>query len=386
MGCKPTQRLFYEDAYCFSFTGTVVGCSTCGEHWEIVLDRTAFYPEGGGQPADTGILGGANVLDVQERGGQIIHTADAPLKAGQEVSGRVDRERRLELMRHHTAEHIVSGLASRLYGCTNVGFHMGHDAVTMDYDRPLDKGQIRTLENKANEAVWENTPVLSYYPAEQELAALDYRCKKALEGAVRIVRAGDYDCCACCGLHVAHAGETGVIRLVSAQNYKGGTRVTMLCGMRALLDCREKGDMAAALTAQLSVKPGEILQGVLRLQEELAAAKQRQAALENRLFDMIASATAPDDGKACLFEEGLSADGLRRLCMALCGKCRIAAVFSGTEGAYKYAVGSTKTDVRPLAQSLREHCGGRGGGKTGLIQGSAEATRKQIEEWVEKFL
>ena len=252
-----TRRLFYEDAYIDAFDAVVTGCEMVVDAWSVTLDRTAFYPEGGGQPGDTGALGGVRVCDTQDGpDGEIRHITDGPLAVGTAVHGQIDWPVRFSHMQHHTGEHILSGLLHSLYGVDNVGFHMGRDAVTIDLSRELSWDELLRAERLANETVWRDVPVRIEYPDAGALAALVYRSKKALFGAVRIVTVPGADVCACCGTHTARTGEVGIIKLLSAQRYKGGTRVWLCCGGRALKDYEAKNASVHAISAILSAKTG----------------------------------------------------------------------------------------------------------------------------------
>lgn len=379
-----TQRLFYEDPYCRSFTAAVTECVPAEEHWKVTLDVTAFYPEGGGQPADTGTLGAVHVLDTREKDGRILHITDAPLEPGAPVEGTVDWEARFSRMQHHTGEHIVSGLINRLYGYDNVGFHMGRDAVTLDLSGELSPGDLAKVERLANEAVWKNLAINVSWPSPDELAALHYRSKKELTGDVRIITVPDYDICACCGLHVARTGEIGLIKLVNAQRYKGGTRIWMLCGDRALADYADKNNAVFALSALTSAKPAETVAAVQRLLEERDAQKAEYAALQERLFQLKAAQIAPAP-QTVQFEDSLSPNGLRLYCLALCARCTVAAVFSGGGTDWKYALGSGSQDVRPLGKALNAAFSGRGGGKRELVQGSLQGAKGEIEAFFQNL-
>ena len=223
------EKLFYKDAYIKEFDAVVLSCIEKGESFLIELDRTCFYPEGGGQSADCGTLGDAKVSDVHEREGRIWHTADRPLEQGSRVTGRIDWQRRFSLMQHHTGEHIVSGIVNRLFGLDNVGFHMGSAMVTVDFNGELTQNDIETVELLANRTVFDNIEVRTEYPDAKTLAEMSYRSKKELSGEVRIVTVPGADSCACCGTHVARTGEIGMIKLLSPQRYKGGVRVGILC-------------------------------------------------------------------------------------------------------------------------------------------------------------
>ena len=375
-----TRKLYYEDGSCLQFCATVLSCVPAGGSFAVTLDATAFYPEGGGQPADRGALGGARVLDVHEKDGVVVHTVTAPLHVGETVQGDVDGRRRLDHMQQHTGEHIVSGIVHAQFGYDNVGFHIGAQDVTVDFSGPLTAAELADVERAANWVVWQNAPITVFWPTPAELAQLDYRSKKELTGAVRIVKVANADVCACCGTHVERCGQVGSIKLTSAQSYKGGTRVTMLCGMRAYEDHCVKFQNAEAISGLLSAKINETAAAVQRLADEAAALKAEKAALENRLF---AAAAAARCGKknTLVFEDGLSPDSLRRLCTALMEQCPgVCAVFSGTDAeGYKYALGSAgAADVRALGKEMNAALSGRGGGRD-IQQGSAACTRAEIE-------
>ena len=335
-----------------------------------MLDRTAFYPEGGGQPADRGVLNFANVLDVQERGNVIVHTTDKPLAAGSAVSGGIDWTRRFALMQQHTGEHIVSGLIHRLFGYDNVGFHMSADALTVDLNGPLSPDDLSLAENLANEAVVRDLPVRAFYPSAEELETLPYRSKKKLTGRVRIVEVPGYDVCACCGTHVARTGRIGAVKLLSSQRYKGGTRLTMACGFQALRDYDSRLRQVSAVSALFSAKPGEIERAAERLLEENEDLKRRADRLQKEIFERKAALLGEKCGNVLVFEPGLSPEELRKFALILAGRCGgAAAVLSGGAAGYRYAIARHTGDVRPLAKELSGLFSGRGGGAKELVQG-----------------
>ena len=380
-----TEKLCYENAYLKNFTARVLSCVQGKKGFEIRLDRSAFYPEGGGQPGDTGVLGGVRVEDTHEKGGEIVHYCASPLEVGAEVEGSIDFARRFDFMQQHSGEHIVSGILHRRFGCDNVGFHMGHDTVTIDFNCDITMEQLREVEREANRIVWENRPMNISWPDREELAAMPYRSKKELTGSVRIVECPGVDCCACCGTHVKSAGEIGLIKLLSVHPFREGVRIEMLSGGRAYDYVCNAVDQNSAVGALLSAKPEATAGAVKRLQEELAGAAYRLVGLENRIFAHIASGYE-GDGDALVFEEGLSPDGVRRLADAVMGRCGgLCAVFSGSdEAGYKYAVGRRDGDVRSLVKEMNSALRGRGGGKPFFAQGSLQCTRAEIEEFFKK--
>ena len=375
-----TQKLFYENMYLQHFSATVTGCEPAQDRWHITLDATAFYPEGGGQPGDTGYLGNVRVIDTHSRRDEVIHITDGPIQPGEKIEGKIDWEPRFSRMQHHTGEHIVSGLIHRLYGYDNVGFHMGHDAVTLDLSGELSGADLEKVERLANEAVWKNIPIEISYPSPEALAALDYRSKKELSGDVRIVTVPEYDICACCGTHVHKTGEIGLIKLVNFQRYKGGIRIWMLCGGEALEDYTRKNKDIFAVSALLSAKPHEITPALEHVLKERDGLKLELGLLQDRLFEYKAAAI--EQGSFTIqFEENLSPNELRKYCLALCERCETAAVFSGKDREWKYAIGSKNQDVRVLGKAFNEAFSGKGGGKPGLIQGSVTGDPEAIKQF-----
>ncbi len=368
-----TERLYDQDSHLRAFAAVVTACEPGKNGWEVRLDRTAFYPEGGGQPCDHGTLGGTAVTDVHERGGEVVHTCAAPLETGARVEGEIDWARRFDHMQQHSGEHIVSGLIHARYGYDNTGFHMGRDLVTIDLSGELDTARLLEIETLANEVVWRDEPVRCFYPDAQTLATLPYRSKKALSGAVRLVEFPGADLCACCGTHVRRAGEIGLIRLLSCVKFRGGARVELLCGARALRYDQEIFAQNRRVSNLFSAKPLETAAAAERAGGELAAWKYRATGLEDRLFARIAAELKGRDD-VLLFEPGLRPDGVRRLAVAAAEVCTgVAAVFSEADGAVHYALCRPGGDVRPLCKALNQALDGRGGGKPELAQGSVRA-------------
>ena len=367
------------------FSATVLCWKQGDSAFFAALDRTAFFPEGGGQFCDLGTLYNADVIDVQEdENGVIWHKINKPVETGITVNGRIDFRRRFDFMQQHSGEHIFSGLAHTHFGASNVGFHLGLDVTTLDLDVPLSEEKVNMLEREANEAVYKNLPIKISYPIEAELSALPYRSKKELSGRVRIVTIPEYDICACCGTHVAQTGEIGIIKITSFQNYKGGTRLFMLCGSRALADYRRKNADVQRVTASLSIKPEELCSGVERLCSEITERKIYESSLKKELFSMKAASLGSGD-KIAVFEENLSPDEIRRFCLTLSESFGLAAVFCGTDGEWKYAAAAKSRDCRDIARVLNEAFFGRGGGRPELVQGGCGGTRKEIEALFDSF-
>ena len=375
-----TEKLYEQDAFLTQFEGKVLSCEKGKKGFDIVLDRTAFYPEGGGQPWDTGTLGDVKVLEVHSRDGEIVHTCDRPLESGSTVTGSIDWDRRFDLMQQHSGEHIVSGLAHALWGCENVGFHMGAEVITIDLSLPLDQDQLTQLETEANRYIYLDVPVDIAYPSREELEHIPYRSKKELTGQVRIVTFPGADCCACCGTHVRSAGQVGLVKLLTMQKFREGVRIELVCGGRALRYLSRVLEQNARVSHLLSAKVFETGAAAERLLRENEALKSRLTSLEEGRFAALAGQYA-GAGDVVLFEDGLSSDSLRRLCDAVLHSCGgRCACFSGEDGAgYKYAVGQAGGDLRDFVKELNRALSGRGGGKPDFVQGGVQATRREIE-------
>lgn len=375
-----TQKLYYLDAHQKTFTAAVLSCVPGKYGYDVVLDRTCFYPEGGGQPGDTGSLSGVRVTDTHERGDEIVHFCDAPLAVGETVEGAIDYDRRFSFMQLHSGEHILSGIVHRRFGYENVGFHMGTDFVTIDFSGMLGPDDLAAVEAEANEWIWKNIPIRITWPSPDELAAIPYRSKKELTGQVRIVTIPDVDICACCGTHVSNTGEIGFVKIFSCVKFHDGVRLEILCGRRALQYMSALVEQNRRVSGLLSAKPLQTADAAARLLEAEAALKFRAAQLEEQVFAQKAQALA-GAGNVLLFEPPMTPDSVRRLTdlvMTACGGR--AAVFAGSDAeGYKYAVGEADGDLRQLVKELNAELHGRGGGKPFFAQGSVAASRAGIE-------
>ena len=374
-----TRKLYYEDPFMRSFAATVLSCEEAKGGCAVVLDETAFYPEGGGQPYDTGALSGAKVLAVHEKDGVITHLCDRPLPVGERVEGEIDWARRFDHMQQHSGEHICSGLICERFHCDNVGFHMGADTVTIDFNADISWEELLEIEQTANLYIYEDHPIDIQFHRGAELDKIDYRSKKPLEGDVRLVAFLGADCCACCGTHVARSGQVGLVKFLSVQKFRDGVRIEMLAGRRAHRYLSACWEQDVHIAQALSVKPTASLADVERVLAELSALKLRCARLEESVFAQTA-AQYESKGDVRLFEEEMGGDSLRKLCdavMKTCGgRC---AVFAGANGAYKYAIGHTDGNLRELTKTLNAALSGRGGGKPNFVQGSVSASRAEIE-------
>ena len=375
-----TEKLYYKDSFLAEFQATVVSCAPREDKWAVTLDRTAFYPEGGGQACDTGLLADAAVSDVREKDGQILHLCDRPLEPGSAVTGKLDWSRRLDQMQQHSGEHIVSGLICSRFHCSNVGFHVGSDTVTIDFDAAISAEALEEIELEANRAIWQDLPITATYPSPEELETLSYRSKKQLPWPVRIVDAGGYDRCACCGVHVKTTGSVGLIKLLSCIKFHQGVRIEMVCGNRALRVFSQVYEQNRLVSQAFSAKVLETGEAAQKMNEALAEEKFRSAKLEKKLFAMMA-ANYQDAGNVILFENDLSPAGIRDLADAIAQVCGgTAGVFAGNEeNGYNLCLCSRQDDLRQLGKDVNQALQGRGGGKPGFFQGSVKATRQEIE-------
>ena len=380
-----TRKLYYEDCHLAEFTAPVLSCEKCEKGWDIVLSATAFYPEGGGQAADTGTLGGVRVLHTREIGEQVVHFCDGPLEAGSTVTGLVDYGARFYRMQQHTGEHIVSGIINRQYGLHNVGFHMGNQSITIDFDGVIPPSDLPDIEAEANRAVWANLTVRCWIPAPEELLWVFYRTKRALPWPVRIVEVPGFDSCACCGVHVAQTGEIGLIKLLSAIPFRGGTRMEMACGKQAMDILNTVYDQNRQVSQAFSAQLHETGEAARKMNEALSQLKFRISTLEKQIFQNIAAGYG-SRGDVLHFEENLDSVGIRELADAIAKVSGgTAAVFSGTgEGGYGYCLVTRKGDLRTFGKEMNAALKGRGGGKSVCIQGRVQASKTEIEAFFKK--
>ncbi len=376
-----TVKLFYEDTHLHEFEATVLSCQPDGDTYKVVLDRTAFFPEGGGQYGDIGFLNDVKVIDTKEKAGVVYHRTTAPLAEGEKVYGKLDWEVRFERMQQHSAEHIISGIVHNRFGYDNVGFHLGEDYCTMDFNGPITKEQLREIEIEANEAVFKDLDIQTLTPSGEELKDMEYRSKIEIEGQVRIINIPGYDTCACCAPHLTKTGEIGLIKLVDMANYKGGERINMLSGRRALKDYAAKQDNAKAIGSMLCTKENEIAVTVEKMKEEQISMKGRIMELEQQLLSFKAQSIDVSADVVSVFDGGLSGNAPREMMNILLERgAKVCAVFAGNdEDGYRYVIGSKSEDVRPLCKLLNGEFNGRGGGKPEMVQGSLKGNKADIE-------
>ncbi len=377
-----TRRIYEQDAYCRAFEATVLSCVEREDGYAVELDATAFFPEGGGQLSDVGRLADAAVTDVQIVDERIWHYTDAMLSVGETVRGEIDWRLRFQRMQKHTGEHIVSGIVHRLYGYDNVGFHLGSEDVTLDFDGELSRDQLNEVEHLANEAVWANVAVTAQSYANDAVASLTYRSKKAIEGDVRLVTIDGYDVCACCAPHVARTGEIGMIKLLDAIRYKGGMRIHMQCGADALADYRMRYEQTAATAAALSVKQNEVQTAVDRLMSQLDEKNRQIKALKRRIALFAADAVPTTDDTVCVIIEPSDMETVQEMVQAIASRCGgVCAVFAGDDAdGYQYVI-MGRGDLPAVSQALRTQLGARGGGSAQRVQGRVQASADAIRSF-----
>lgn len=378
-----TEKLYYIDSFISEFEATVLECKESGENFLLRLDKTAFFPEGGGQGGDSGHIASICVFDTQEKDGEIWHYAKEPAKVGEILPCKIDFEKRFRRMQCHSGEHIISGILHTLYGAENVGFHLGESDVTIDTDIPLTEEQLRTAERKANEAVAKDFKIRAFFPTPEEAKAIEYRAKLDITENLRLVEYPDYDICACCAPHVKKSGQIGVIKLLDFAHYKGGMRIHLLCGMLALEDYHSRYTAVQKISVMLSAKQSEVAEAVERLKCENEASLLKAGALKKELALSLAANAKETDKNLIFFAPLLDGAAARELANAALPKCGgICAVFFGEEGAYNFCMASKTVDLKARAKEIGEALGGRGGGSSEMISGRVSASRSEIEAYL----
>ncbi len=383
-----TEKLYEKDSYLRSFDATVLSLETVGEDSLVVLDKTAFFPKGGGQYADRGTIGGFEVSDVQIKHGEIVHTVRGALSLGERVRGEIDFDLRFFRMQNHTGEHIVSGIIHRLYGYDNVGFHLGDGDVTLDFNGELTREQLDEVQQLANRAVWENLEVRVCYPSPTELAALNYRSKLDLTENVRIVAVGDVDVCACCAPHVAKTGEIGQIKLLDFMRYKGGIRLHILCGEWALSDYGRRYEETLRLSNLLSVKQHELVDAVAELLHKNEQMKQEIRGLRRERLAMRLAGLSRVDGNRIVVlspdEKDLVREAVNLLATLTLG---VSIALAGDDHlGWRYAIKSESRDLSLVGREINAALGGRGGGSKTMIEGSFSASLDEIRAYFDASL
>lgn len=380
-----TEKLYYKDSYLESFESKVIKCKIYEEGYVIVLEKTAFYPEGGGQPSDQGTLNGIEVKHVFIKEDIIYHVTDQQIPEGIVVKGKIDFKRRWDYMQQHSGEHIVSGIIKERYGYSNVGFHLGEVYMTADFEGEFSKQEIIEIENLANKVVFNNVPIESVIYDQRTMKDKVYRSKIEILGEIRLVTVQGCDICACCGMHVAKTGEIGLIKILSSERHRGGMRMSIVCGVRALKDYQARVSSSTELSGLLSVKQEGIVEGVKKLQQEVGEYKQLLAQRIQEVLEYRAREYTKNlEGIICIQEEGLKTDEMRKLCVLMSIKTSaICAVFVKDGEQIKYALGAQNRDVRNLCNNLNQAFNGKGGGKK-ICQGSLKGEYEEIVRFLKE--
>lgn len=429
-----TEKVYDSRPYDVTFAASVVTCHAAtnpkdgSRCFAVLLDRTLFFPEQGGQTCDNGTLepalidegtsftdlpagnfgdissgrnegtgGGSNFeeeseeseenirvnvlhVGIDEKTGIITHYCDGAFSAGDRVKGHIDFAHRFSNMQNHTGEHIFSGLVHTAFGYNNVGFHLSDDIVTMDYDGVLSPEEVAAIEYRTNEAIWKNVPVRCFYPSEPELEELDYRSKKELSGPIRIVEVEGYDICACCAPHVKRTGEIGELTVLSAINYKGGTRLSILCGKRAYEYMAGLREQARAVSQSLSVPVNAIASAAEKQLTEKGALKQEIAALQQKILAFQLAQVPSAENNVILFTEASDNVTIRNAVNDLTARHAGYVMLLSGGSAYRFILGSAKKDCKAALSTLQQTLSAKGGGTREMVQGTISAPRMEIEE------
>ncbi len=381
-----TKKLYYNDSYIFKFDATVLSCVKSADCYNIILDKTAFFPEGGGQKADIGTIGNAKIFDVQEINGEILHYSKTPLNVNEKYNCEIDFNVRFHRMQQHSGEHIVSGIVNKLYGYDNVGFHMEESYVTIDFNGELTRQQLDDIEDKANEAIYKNYSVKCYFPDEENLSELNYRSKLELTQNVRLVEIENIDLCACCAPHVNNTGEIGIIKILDFMRHRGGVRLIMKSGYYALCDYRQKYRSVFDISNLLSAKQADVF----------AAVEKQKTQLEDtdkafNQYKLSVAKQAKDNLSLCeqiafYITSGFTNDMMRELTNFAMKKRSLGIVFSGSDDeGYSYIAGSETLDMKNVANSINTCLAGRGGGRDTMVQGKVSATKQQIINFINNY-
>ena len=375
-----TNRLYYTEPYRTEFDATVVAVDIVDGRTHVTLDQTAFYPTSGGQPFDTGTLGGSAVIDVLDQdAGTIAHVVSGTLRVGEVVQGAVDWARRFDHMQQHTGQHVLSAAFDRLFGVRTESFHMGTQAATIDLGREVSAAEVARAEDEANRIVWEDRQVAIRFASAEEAAAMPLRKESIRTGPLRLIEVEDFDLSACGGTHVSRTGGIGVIAIGGWEKFRGGSRVEFLCGGRALNRFRHWRDSLAATQKFLSVAPAEMAAAIERMQGESKAQQRVLRGFQEKLaiheaHSLLEKATTSADHLLVVEAlEGWDAQGLKAVATAAAAEKPNAVVvlFSTSVPALVViARGSAATtDAGALLKMLVAKFGGKGGGKPDLAQG-----------------
>lgn len=378
-----TEKLYYKNSKLYTFEATVISCEEKDGHFICILDKSAFFPEGGGQKYDTGTIEEARVSAVYEKDGILLHSIDKSLPVGATVNCAIDAEQRFRRMQNHTGEHIFSGVVHNTYGFTNVGFHMAEECMTVDFDGVLQNEQLAEIEDECNRIIADNVKVSCIFPTAEELSSIEYRSKLELTENVRLVEIEGVDLCACCAPHTQTTGEVGLLKILDCMPHRGGTRITLMCGLDAFEHLRIHYNCNRKVSALLSARAVETPQAVERLREDTAVLKREITALQTKINRLLADSIEPTDGNIVQFMQDAKTEEMRSLCNLCLEKSgRMVCICNGSdEEGYSYIIGSRTVNLREEAKSINTALLGRGGGQPTMIQGSFRASREEIETY-----
>ncbi len=384
-----TEKLYDSDSYLTEFDCKVISLYSDESYIYVICDRTAFFPEGGGQTSDRGWLNGCSVENVQNIDGNIVHFVEnseenvKKLSLGMKIDGKIDMKKRFSDMQQHSGEHIFSGIVHKLYGYNNVGFHLGKDVVTLDFNGELKEEDICKVESLVNEVLWQNLEIRIFFPSDEELKNIEYRSKIEIQGQTRLVEIPGVDMCACCAPHVKRTGEIGILEVVNFERYKGGTRVSVLCGERALADLRHKLNENRKVSVLTKAKQADTAAAVERLLSENEKLKYEIVGLNRRFLEAEKDKIQPSD-KIIIFDERLKGKQLSDFTLSLTDKAKeLVACFCPEGESLRYCITSNIVDLRPLSKALNSAFSGRGGGRPEIIQGSiCQVSEQTIREFL----
>jgi alanyl-tRNA synthetase len=391
-----TERLYFADSLLTEFEATVVACAPAGNDFEVVLDRTAFYPSSGGQPFDTGTIGGARVIDVRDDdAGVIHHRVDTPFRIGEHAHGKVDWPRRLDHMQQHTGQHVLSAAFDRLFNVRTTSFHLGAETSTIDLAREVTPKEIVLAEAEANRVVWDARPVVVRYVTAEEAAALPLRKEPVKTGTLRLVEVTGFDLSACGGTHVPQTGLIGGIGVAGWERFKGATRLTFVCGARLLESHGNLRDAVASASRALSTGAADLAAAIERLLAEQKSSMREIRRLQEevaigRAASLRASAVAIGSFRVVfLHEPSADAAALKPLASAIVSEPGFAAVLTGGGQPTPAVVARSsdvKVDVGAWMKRAAAELGGRGGGRSELAQGGLDATAERIRAFAQGTL
>ena len=376
------EKLYYIDSHLFDFTATVLLCQSCDGGYTVILDKTAFFPEGGGQPSDTGYIGKTRVSYVYEKDGEVFHLAESPLEIGKTFDCRIDSERRLEFMKKHSAEHIISGIIHNRFGYDNVGFHLSENETTIDTSGKLTADDIAYIELEANRAVQNDLRIKAYFPDPDELENIEYRSKKEIDGDVRIVMIEGVDLCACCAPHVDRTGEIGIVKILKYYSWKGGMRIHITAGIEAYLDYRDKFELQTRIAKERSAAPENLEEIITKAENESARLKDSLRSAEAVIVEAFAERSAESANEyECFIIESLTDEAARKLAEKCAGFKKIGAVFFGAENSYGTVICSKTDSAKHFTETMKEKIDCRGGGNDSMVRGRACASKAEIKDF-----